>query len=666
MRETVRRRSRKMSSSQDARFAINTPTSEYTPIVFAKETPYRTKVTVIQEDAKDEYPVPTLEDRNDSKEAEVEKSLYLPKKEVEKEFSDISDPLEPIPNVDRKSGDPLLDYEIVLESSQVSESRHGASQRSESRNPTHPTDEDVESSIFDNLSAFTIPELQVEAREGMETMLRNFFESPREAFDTVFDTIMENTDFTSTPLTGNLLADTSLGPSCDATNLKCELHSSNDIYEMCEALKGELYLECDKIQQYLDDSAPYDERDELQLKSKDESSIAKEDTFIDFGALSHQETPDQYVAPKKENEPSGFMSIFADGGCFLSSTYDTFYPSDEECNPVICPEDEDEDKIVRCKIEEIVKHINVGIGLTNSTDGKDILISGIDPRSKFVSTDLKVGMKVLKINGQRCPASVAKAFTLMRETGDSLEIIALRTAESEAAPEVSAALCGPSSDEHSRSLHSFGDSIWVPVINEDGLCTTDVTENQMTTKDKVLEKKEKGKSGEGFFKGLFGGVFKWNKTKEPVEEAAKETAKSATPKRVTFDDTVKNGSGSAHRGMGANTQNNRKKTTQKKKQMTQSRTFKIQRESWAEPIGLKLAKGKGGVIVSEIKEDSPFRFTGLQVGMRLMEINGVPCPKSLLVATNLMRAAEGDVQLIATQEEEENEEEVPLLFYSTY
>ena len=52
--------------------------------------------------------------------------------------------------------------------------------------------------------------------------------------------------------------------------------------------------------------------------------------------------------------------------------------------------------------------------------------------------------------------------------------------------------------------------------------------------------------------------------------------------------------------------------------------------------------------------------------MRVMEINGIPCPKSLLVATNLMRAAEGDVQLIATQEEEENEEEVPLLFYSTY
>ena len=55
------------------------------------------------------------------------------------------------------------------------------------------------------------------------------------------------------------------------------------------------------------------------------------------------------------------------------------------------------------------------------------------------------------------------------------------------------------------------------------------------------------------------------------------------------------------------------------------------------------------------------------VGMRIMEINSIPCPRSLLVATNLIRAAEGDLQLVATNDEkEEKEEDVPVLFVSEF
>jgi C-terminal processing protease CtpA/Prc len=100
-------------------------------------------------------------------------------------------------------------------------------------------------------------------------------------------------------------------------------------------------------------------------------------------------------------------------------------------------------------------------------------------------------------------------------------------------------------------------------------------------------------------------------------------------------------------------------------QRKRAQIFRVERMSWDEPIGLELSAGKGGMVVTEIKVNSPFRFTGLNRGMRILEINGVLCPGSLVVAENLLRGAEGDIELVVTNEEK-GASVTPVLFYSDY
>lgn len=669
MRDQVPRVRNRRQSPQ-VRFSTNTTDGEYTPIIYEKERLYQTKVTVINEDARDEAPFhieekkTVLNNEVIPRDALIDKSSLFDetlndfqKKSGEEVLSGLSTTPGPIPFdefADEESADPLLHYEIILEkSSPETETKSSEKKREEDRNPTA----DEESSIFDGLSAFTT--LDVEAREDIDTMINNMIENSRRALGVVYSTIMENTDFTTDALGDSFapLGPSCESPSCDATAVACNLSSSCDIYEMCEALKGELYMECDKIQNYLGDSAPYDEQ------MKDDDSIRKEDTFVDFGALPPTDEKDgkELVASKTEAS-SGLMSIFGTGGCLGSSAYDATYPSDEEYSPMSCGESKPD--IVRCKIDKAVKHINAGIGLVKSSNEKDILISNIDPRSRFASTDLTVGMKVLKINSQPCPQSVTEAFALIKEARGSLEIVASHTIESEY--QLSTFTCAPSpSDEEEveESSHRFSDSIWVPVVNEDGLCSNlDVSEQSPAESTTLVKKRS---SLGTFFHGLFSGAAcKWNKSKQP--------AKEPSDKRVTFHETVKNGHEGAHRGNRSNIPQRARSARRKKQQkyaniFNNASIFQVQRGSWAEPIGLKLASGKGGVIVSEIKENSPFRFTGLEIGMRIMEINSIPCPRSLLVATNLIRAAEGDLQLIATNDEqEEKAEDAPVLFVSEF
>eukprot|EP00980_Cylindrotheca_fusiformis_P020693 scaffold7738_cov133-Cylindrotheca_fusiformis.AAC.2 len=93
--------------------------------------------------------------------------------------------------------------------------------------------------------------------------------------------------------------------------------------------------------------------------------------------------------------------------------------------------------------------------------------------------------------------------------------------------------------------------------------------------------------------------------------------------------------------------------------------FQVERLSCGETIGINLKAGKGGIVVDQISTTSPFRFTGLQPGMRILEINGIQCPGSLIVAKYLLLAIEGDIQLVVTNEEKKASV-APILFYSDY
>eukprot|EP00980_Cylindrotheca_fusiformis_P009054 scaffold1949_cov119-Cylindrotheca_fusiformis.AAC.8 len=66
-----------------------------------------------------------------------------------------------------------------------------------------------------------------------------------------------------------------------------------------------------------------------------------------------------------------------------------------------------------------------GLTLKNSTKKSGIFISCIEEDGLFASTELKAGMKVIRINGRKCPRKVQDVISMVARTGDDLEIVAV-------------------------------------------------------------------------------------------------------------------------------------------------------------------------------------------------------------------------------------------------
>jgi membrane-associated protease RseP (regulator of RpoE activity) len=66
-----------------------------------------------------------------------------------------------------------------------------------------------------------------------------------------------------------------------------------------------------------------------------------------------------------------------------------------------------------------------GLTLKNSTKMSGIFISGIEDDALFASTELKPGMKVIRINGKRCPREAKHVISMVAKTGDDLVIVAV-------------------------------------------------------------------------------------------------------------------------------------------------------------------------------------------------------------------------------------------------
>lgn len=68
-----------------------------------------------------------------------------------------------------------------------------------------------------------------------------------------------------------------------------------------------------------------------------------------------------------------------------------------------------------------------GVTLKNSTKMSGIFIAGIESDALFASTELKPGMKVIRINGKRCPREAKDVISMVARTGDDLEIVGVYT-----------------------------------------------------------------------------------------------------------------------------------------------------------------------------------------------------------------------------------------------
>ena len=87
-------------------------------------------------------------------------------------------------------------------------------------------------------------------------------------------------------------------------------------------------------------------------------------------------------------------------------------------------------------------------------------------------------------------------------------------------------------------------------------------------------------------------------------------------------------------------------STTPKKSLCVANIFKYTK---TEKIGLnlKLSNTMGRIYVSDIKRNSKFASTPLQIGMVVLTVNGKPCPRTVKETATLIKGIEGDLTLVA-------------------
>mmetsp|Transcript_30466 Transcript_30466/g.73071 ORF Transcript_30466/g.73071 Transcript_30466/m.73071 type:complete len:1069 (+) Transcript_30466:244-3450(+) len=73
-------------------------------------------------------------------------------------------------------------------------------------------------------------------------------------------------------------------------------------------------------------------------------------------------------------------------------------------------------------------------------------------------------------------------------------------------------------------------------------------------------------------------------------------------------------------------------------------------------LNLKLSNTMGRIYVSDIKRNSKFADTPLQIGMVVLTVNGKPCPRTVKETATIVKAIEGDLTIVACSLKDPNQE----------
>ncbi|KAL3945844.1 MAG: hypothetical protein SGBAC_000116 [Bacillariaceae sp.] len=352
---------------------------------------------------------------------------------------------------------------------------------------------------------------------------------------------------------------------------------------------------------------------------EEESTGSNEKTFIDIDDLERTEdeksrNPENHPVPDTQDETQEILRSLNG-----SQVEDPSEEPDEESTQGSEEDDEDASQhVVACKLSKEGKK-SLGRSLVKSQNG--ILISRIDPQTDLAASGLKAGMTLLALNGSLCPGTVADTVLMIKNTSEDAEFTAAFRGE-----KLSISPAAPHRGVTEPSIRPIEEVV-------------DVDEGNISSPE--------ASSGFAyFFRRLFCGLGSADIMED--EEAILE------PEKREIDE----------KSISETTESVSESSREPEKPMC-TLTFGVQRLSWQDPIGVKLKHGKGGIVIAEIMKNSPFRFTGLRPGMRIHEINGIGCPGSLIVAENLLKGIENDVELVVTKEEKKSDNRpIPVLFYS--
>ncbi|CAJ1966341.1 unnamed protein product [Cylindrotheca closterium] len=73
-------------------------------------------------------------------------------------------------------------------------------------------------------------------------------------------------------------------------------------------------------------------------------------------------------------------------------------------------------------------------------------------------------------------------------------------------------------------------------------------------------------------------------------------------------------------------------------------------------LNLKLSNTMGRIYVSDIKRNSKFANTPLQIGMVVLTVNGKPCPRTVKETATIVKAIEGDLTIVACSLKDPNQQ----------
>jgi len=263
-----------------------------------------------------------------------------------------------------------------------------------------------------------------------------------------------------------------------------------------------------------------------------------------------------------------------------------------------------------------------GLSFVSYYEKEGIYVSKIRHTSKFKNTDLKRGMKVLRINGVRCPGRVKNVIKMLKSAktvieieatkDDSIEFVAREKPTSEQTKkEKNGSSVEPrrsrspskrerhqeeNSDENKKAeseAMGFTDQL---MLSMGYVPQTTIVEPQKANEEKPIERKD-------------------------------SSASIASLDRSEIPEKPKN-------------------------KKVHAMVFKRTRR---DKIGISFVsfKKKRGVYIYEMYEDSKFQRTGLEVGMKVLAINRQPCPERVSETLAMVKDIEGQLIISAVAPSDE-------------
>lgn len=310
---------------------------------------------------------------------------------------------------------------------------------------------------------------------------------------------------------------------------------------------------------------------------------------------------------------------------------------------------------VVCRIRKESQQEATGLSFVSYFEKEGIFVSKIRSGSKFQDTGLKKGMKIIKINGNPCPTRVKNVIQIVKSAkcileitavaDDSIEIIGSDVPSKGSAQVKNQRRSTNESksngvEEEAASIDdtAAGDKEWLGLGFADrffksiGYIQQDAIDEDSVNQPSVLSGEETvvTQTREADVQSAASPMVTRDEKTSVVEAATSSMAKNISP---------------AEKESESESQEIYRST------YARSRTVhaKVLKRTKKEKLGISFVsfKKRPGVYIYEMYEDSIFQETMLEPGMKVLYINGYPCPDRVSETLLMVKEIQGNLTISA-------------------